>query len=257
MTHALIRGRASLVGAGPGDPELLTLKAARLIAEADAILYDKLVSAEVLKLAKPGARLVDVGKRCGRHSMQQDAINRLILTHARAGRHVVRLKGGDPFVFGRGGEELETLREAGVPVEVVPGITTALAVGAALQVPLTHRGISRSLHLLTAHNHADALPDHDWAALARGGTLAVYMGVRTLPLLTARLLAAGMDSATPAAAVQNATLPSEQRLFGTLATIAAQVTESGGDGPTMVLIGAVVGMAQRDALADTGLHEAA
>jgi uroporphyrin-III C-methyltransferase len=250
-------GRASLVGAGPGDPELLTLKAARIITLADVILYDKLVSAEILALARPEARKLDVGKRCGRHSMQQAAINRLILTHARAGRHVVRLKGGDPFVFGRGGEELESLRDAGVPVEVVPGVTTALAVGAQLQVPLTHRGISRSLHLLTAHNHADALPEHDWAALARGGTLAVYMGVRTLPLLTSRLLAAGMAPETPAISVESATTAQERRLFGTLADIAETVASAGGGGPTMVLIGEVVAMARRDALGDTALHEAA
>ncbi len=252
-----MKGRASLVGAGPGDPELLTLKAARLIGEADVLLVDKLVSPEIIAMSKPECRIVDVGKRCGRHSMQQAAINRLILQHARAGRHVVRLKGGDPFVFGRGGEELETLREAGVPVEVVPGITTALAVGARLQVPLTHRGVSRSLHLLTAHNHADALPEHDWAALARGGTLAVYMGVRTLPLLAERLLGVGMAATTPAVAVQNATLPNEQRLFGTLATIAGLVQAQGGDGPMMVLIGEVVAMAQPLMLGDTAAHAAA
>ncbi len=248
-------GRVFLVGAGPGDPELLTLKAARLIGEADVLLVDKLVGAGIVGMAKPGARIIDVGKRAGRHSMQQAAINRLIIRHARAGHVVVRLKGGDPFVFGRGGEELESLRAAGVPVEVVPGITTALAVGAALQVPLTHRGVSRSLHVLTAHNHADALPEHDWAALARGGTLAVYMGVRTLPLLSARLLAAGMPGSTPAVAVQSATTPEEKRIFGTLADIAARVASAGGEGPTMVLIGEVVSLAA--ALHDIAPHVAA
>lgn len=244
--------KAYLVGAGPGDPELLTLKAARVIASAEVVLYDRLVGAGILALARSDARLLDVGKRCGRHSMQQAAINRLICTHARAGRVVVRLKGGDPLVFGRGGEELESLRAAGVPVEVIPGITTALAVGAALQVPLTHRGVARSLHLITAHNHADALPEHDWAALARGGTLAVYMGVRTLPLLTTRLLAAGLPAATPAVAVQSATTPEERQLHGTLADIAATVAAAGGDGPVMVLIGAVVSLAA--ALGDTAAH---
>ncbi|MBW6399152.1 uroporphyrinogen-III C-methyltransferase [Roseomonas sp. HJA6] len=240
-------GRAYLVGAGPGDVELLTLKAARLIAAADVVLYDKLVGPGILALARPGARMLDVGKRCGRHSMHQAAINRLICTHARAGRMVVRLKGGDPFVFGRGGEELESLREAGVPVEVVPGITTALAVGAQLQVPLTHRGVARSLHLLTAHTRDETLPDHDWAALARSGTLAIYMGARTLPALSARLLAAGMCPRTPAIAVQSATLPEERRIPGTLADIAARVAAESGDGPTMVLIGEVAAMAATQA----------
>lgn len=237
-------GRVFLVGAGPGDPDLLTVKAARLLGEAEVVLFDKLVGPGVLALANPRARMLDVGKRCGRHSLQQAAINRLIHLHARAGRMVVRLKGGDPFVFGRGGEELESLRAAGVPVEVVPGITTALAVGAQLQVPLTHRNVARSLHLLTAHTKDAALPEHDWAALARGGTLAVYMGVRTLPLLAARLLAAGMPPETPAVAVQSATLPEERRVPGTLGCIAGRVAALADGGPTFVLIGAVAAMAQ-------------
>jgi uroporphyrin-III C-methyltransferase len=237
-----MNGRVYLVGAGPGDPELLTLKAARIIATADVVLFDNLVGPEVLTFARSDAQMINVGKRCGRHSTEQAAINRLIRIYARAGRCVVRLKGGDPFVFGRGGEELQSLREAGVPVEVVPGITTALAVGAQLQVPLTHRGVSRSLHLLTAHDHHDGLPEYDWAALARGGTLAVYMGTRTLPLLTARLLEAGMKPSMPAVAVQSATLPEESRVYSTLADLAGQVARLGGAGPTMVLIGEVVAM---------------
>lgn len=242
-------GRASLVGAGPGAADLLTVRAVEAIRDADVVLYDKLVGPEVLALIKPGARRIDVGKRCGRHAMAQSAINDLIVRHAQAGRHVVRLKGGDPFVFGRGGEELESLRAAGVPTEVVPGITAALAAAARLGIPLTHRGMSRSLHLITAHGSDDRLPEHDWAALAQfvqgdaGGTLAVYMGVRTLPLLAARLLAAGMAPNTPAIAVENATLANERRVPGALAGIAASVAEAGLDGPTLVLIGAVVAMA--------------
>ncbi len=236
-------GKAWLVGAGPGDPELLTVKAARLIGAADVVLFDKLVGEGVLALARADARLVDVGKRCGRHSLQQAAINRLICAHARAGRMVVRLKGGDPFVFGRGGEELESLRQAGVAVEVVPGITTALAVGAQLQLPLTHRGIARSLHLLTAHGQDHALPAHDWAALARGGTLAVYMGQRTLPLLAAQLQQAGLPAATPAVAVQSATTAEERRVFGTLGDIAGGVAGLGGSGAVLVMIGEAVALA--------------
>ena len=242
-------GRASLVGAGPGATDLLTLRALDAIRNADVVLYDKLVGPDVLALIDPSARRVDVGKRCGRHAMAQSAINALIVRHAQAGRHVVRLKGGDPFVFGRGGEELESLRAAGVATEVIPGITAALAIAARLGLPLTHRGASRSLHFITAHGSDDRLPDQDWAALVRfvqgafGGTLAVYMGVRTLPLLAARLLAAGMTPDTPAVAVENATLPNERLVHGTLDSIAAAVAGAGVDGPTLVMIGAVIGMA--------------
>ncbi len=241
-------GRAVLVGAGPGAAGLLTVRAVEAIRDADVVMYDRLIGPEVLALIRPGARRIDVGKRCGRHVMAQSAINALIVQHAQAGRHVVRLKGGDPFVFGRGGEELESLRAAGVPTEVVPGITAALATAARLGIPLTHRGASRSLHLITAHGSDDRLPEHDWTALARaGGTLAVYMGVRTLPLLTARLLAAGMAPDTPAIAVENATLAHERRMRGTLAGIADAVAAAGLDGPTLVLIGAVVAMADAGA----------
>jgi len=237
-------GRATLVGAGPGAADLLTVRAVDAIRDADVVLYDKLVGPDVLALIGPGARRIDVGKRCGRHAMAQSAINALIVRNAQAGRHVVRLKGGDPFVFGRGGEELESLRAAGVPTEVVPGITAALAAAARLGIPLTHRGASRSLHLITAHGSDDRLPEHDWTALARaGGTLAVYMGVRTLPLLAARLLAAGMAPGTPAIAVENATLANERQALATLGSIADVVAAAGLDGPTLVLVGAVVAMA--------------
>ena len=251
-------GRASLVGCGPGAVEMLTVRAVQVIRDADVVLHDRLVGADVLGLVRPGARRVDVGKRCGRHAMSQAAINALIVRHAQAGAHVVRLKGGDPFVFGRGGEELESLRAAGVPTEVVPGITAALATAARLGIPLTHRGASRSLHLITAHGADDRLPEHDWVALARaGGTLAVYMGVRTLPLLAARLLEAGMAGDTPAIAVENATLPDERRMAGTLAGMAELVAGAGLTGPTLVLIGAVVAMADLGAAAAVGQVRAA
>ncbi len=253
--RAGVAGRASLVGAGPGAADLLTVRAVQAIRSADVLLYDKLVGADILDLAPAGARRIDVGKRCGRHAMSQAAINALIVRHAQAGAHVVRLKGGDPFVFGRGGEELESLRLAGVPTEVVPGITAALAAAARLGIPLTHRGASRSLHLITAHGADDRLPEHDWSALARaGGTLAVYMGKRTLPLLAARLLEAGMAADTPAIAVENATLPNERRMPGTLAGLADLVTAAGLDGPTLVLIGAVVAMADVAVVADATPH---
>jgi uroporphyrin-III C-methyltransferase / precorrin-2 dehydrogenase / sirohydrochlorin ferrochelatase len=246
-------GRASLVGAGPGDPELLTLKALRALQEADVILYDKLIGPAVLDLARRDARRVDVGKRCGRHAMSQAAINRLMLRFAQDGLHVVRLKGGDPFVFGRGGEELDALRAADVPVEVIPGVTAACAAAAGLQAPLTHRGLARSLHLVTAHGKDEGLPPHDWRALAAmGGTLAVYMGVRTLPALARALLDAGRDPGTPAVAVENASLPHERRVAGTLASIAEAVRAAGLDGPTLVLIGEVLDLA-RSAPAEVGV----
>jgi len=238
------RGRASLVGAGPGDPELLTLKALHALTRADVVLYDKLVDPRVLGLARRDARRIDVGKRCGRHAMSQAAINALLVREVQSGAHVVRLKGGDPFIFGRGGEELEALRAAGAEVEVVPGITTALAVAARLGVPLTHRGAARGLHLITAHGADDALPAHDWRALAESqGTLAVYMGARTLPDLAAALLEAGMAADMPAIAVENASLPQERRIAAPLAEIARAVAAAGVRGPTLVLIGAVVALA--------------
>ena len=238
-------GKATLVGAGPGDPDLLTLRAVRAIQSADVILFDALIDASILDLAPAHVRRIDVGKRCGRHAMQQGAINRLIAREALAGAHVVRLKGGDPFVFGRGGEELDSLRLAGVPVEVVPGVTAACAAAASLQIPLTHRDTSRSLHFVTGHGSDGTVPGHDWTALARsGGTIAAYMAGRTLPVVAERLMAAGMAGATPAVAVENASRANERRLFGTLAALPALLAGAGFDGPTLVLIGAVVSLAE-------------
>jgi uroporphyrin-III C-methyltransferase len=239
-----VSGIVHLVGAGPGDPGLLTVAGLRALERADVVVHDRLGTEQLLPLCGPAAELLNAGKAPGRQAMTQDEINAALVEHGRRGRRVVRLKGGDPFVFGRGGEELESLRVAGVPTEVVPGITAALAAAARLGIPLTHRGASRSLHLITAHGSDDRLPEHDWTALTRaGGTLAVYMGVRTLPLLAARLLAAGMAPDTPAIAVENATLDNERRTPGTLGGIADAVAAAGLSGPTLVLIGAVVAMA--------------
>ena len=238
------RGRATLVGAGPGDPDLLTLRAVRAIQSADVVLFDALIDPAILDLAPASARRIDVGKRCGRHAMQQSAINRLIVQQALSGAHVVRLKGGDPFVFGRGGEELDSLRSAGVPVEVVPGVTAACAAAASLQIPLTHRDLSRSLHFVTGHGSDGLVPGHDWTALARsGGTIAAYMAGRTLPVVAERLMAAGMAGSTPSVAVENASRIGERRLFGTLAELPGMLAGAGFVGPTLVLIGAVVGLA--------------
>jgi uroporphyrin-III C-methyltransferase/precorrin-2 dehydrogenase/sirohydrochlorin ferrochelatase len=248
-------GRASLVGGGPGDPELLTLRAVRVLKRADVILYDALVDPAVLDMARRDARRIDVGKRCGRHAMSQKAINRLIVDHARAGMHVVRLKGGDPFIFGRGGEELDSLREAGVKVEVVPGITAACAAAARLGIPLTHRDMARQLHFVTGHGSDGAVPSLDWRGLASGGTVAAYMASRTLPAVAARLIAAGMDAATPAVAVENASRHDERHRFGALGGLSAALAAEGFTGPTLVLIGEVVGLAE--AAQAAGLAEAA
>jgi uroporphyrin-III C-methyltransferase / precorrin-2 dehydrogenase / sirohydrochlorin ferrochelatase len=242
------RGKATLVGAGPGDPDLLTLRAMKAIQSADVVLFDALIDPAILDLAPPAARRIDVGKRCGRHVMRQTAINRLIVKEALAGAHVVRLKGGDPFVFGRGGEELDELRLAGVPVEVVPGVTAACAAAARLQIPLTHRDVARSLHFVTGHGSDGTVPGHDWSALARsGGTIAAYMAGRTLPVVAARLIAAGMSGATPAVAVENASRDIERRLFGTLSELPGLLADAKFTGPTLVLIGAVVGLADEAA----------
>jgi uroporphyrin-III C-methyltransferase len=176
--------------------------------------------------------------------MHQAAINALIVRLARCGAHVVRLKGGDPFVFGRGGEELASLRAAGVPVTVVPGVTAACAAAASLQVPLTHRDLARSVHFVTGHGADGVIPAHDWLALAHsGGTIAAYMASRTLASVAAQLMAAGMAGSTPAVAVENASRTDERRLFGTLADLPKALAAAELSGPTLVLIGAVVGLA--------------
>jgi uroporphyrin-III C-methyltransferase len=236
-------GSATLVGAGPGAPDLLTLRAVKAIQRADALLFDALIDPSVLDLARPDARRIDVGKRCGRHAMKQVSINRLIVRLAQSGCHVVRLKGGDPLVFGRGGEELDSLRSAGVPVEVVPGVTAACAAAASLQIPLTHRNVARSLHLVTGHGSDGDVPAHDWHALATsGGTIAAYMASETLRKVVASLIAAGLPGSTPSVAVTNASRPGETYLHAALADLADLLDVHRDPGPTLVLIGTVVAL---------------
>lgn len=239
-------GSATLVGAGPGSADLLTLRAVKAIQRADAVLFDALIDPSILDLAPPGARRIDVGKRCGRHAMNQAAINALIVSLARSGAHVVRLKGGDPFVFGRGGEELDSLRAAGIPVEVVPGVTAACAAAASLQIPLTHRDTARSLHFVTGHGSDGQVPAHDWRALAAsGGTIAAYMAGKTLRLVASSLIEAGLPASTPAVAVENASRPTETHLHATLATLADLLDAHNPVGPTLVLIGSVVSLSRK------------
>jgi uroporphyrin-III C-methyltransferase/precorrin-2 dehydrogenase/sirohydrochlorin ferrochelatase/uroporphyrin-III C-methyltransferase len=232
--------RVFLVGAGPGDPELLTLKAQRLLQSAEVVLHDSLVHPDIVAMATT-ARLIDVGKRCGRHSAPQAEICRLLVAEAASGRRVVRLKGGDPMIFGRASEEMDALDAAGIAYEVVPGVTAATAAAASLGRSLTKRRIARSLHFLTGHGAESGLPAHDWVALAKaGGTLVIYMGGQTLPGLAAHFIEAGLPPETPAIAVENASLPAQRNFVGTIASLPALVMAAALDGPVLVLIGAAL-----------------
>ena len=227
-----------LVGAGPGDPELLTVKASRVLQGADVVLHDSLVDARVLGLAPAGALLIDVGKRCGARATAQSDINRLICYHAGAGGTVVRLKGGDPMIFGRADEELAALQAAGIACEVVPGVTAATAAAAALGLSLTKRQVSRALHILTGHGADGALPAHHWVALANaGGTLALYMGARQITGVAAHLIEAGLPPRTPAVAVESASLPAQRIIRGDIAGLGKALSEAPPLGPVIVLIG--------------------
>jgi uroporphyrin-III C-methyltransferase/precorrin-2 dehydrogenase/sirohydrochlorin ferrochelatase len=242
-------GSVAIVGAGPGDPDLLTLKALRLIQGAEVIVYDKLVSPATLGHARRDAQLIYAGKSRGNHTVPQEEINHLIAHHARQGRRVVRLKGGDPFIFGRGGEELNHLRRQGIQVEVVPGVTAASACAAAAAVPLTHRGSAEAVVLVTGQG-TNGAPKVDWSALARlNQTIAVYMGVAAAPRIAADLIEAGLDPATPVAVVENASLPQERALFGTVGSLPAVMAENAVEGPAVILIGAVAALPQADASA--------
>jgi uroporphyrin-III C-methyltransferase len=227
-----------LVGAGPGDPELLTLKAVRLLQDADVILHDSLIDPRILGLVRAGARRIDVGKRCGRHSMSQSEICRLLVAEALQGHRVVRLKGGDPMIFGRATEEMEAFAAHGITYEIVPGVTTATAAAAALRLSLTQRRVSRSLHILTGHGADGNLPPHDWTALVNsGGTLAVYMGAETLSGLATHFIEAGMNPSTPAIAIENVSRPDERSIRGTIASLPFKLEQAASGSPTLILVG--------------------
>ncbi|RDI73594.1 uroporphyrinogen-III C-methyltransferase [Gaiella occulta] len=240
-------GRIHLVGAGPGDADLLTVRAARLIAAADVIVHDRLVGPDVLAGCRPGTELVDVSKRPGKASVAQEEINRILISRARSGLDVVRLKGGDPFVFGRGGEEAIALAAAGIEFELVPGISSALAGPAAAGIPVTHREAARSFAVMTAH--AAGLDGHDWSALAAVDTLVVLMGAATAGLVTRRLLQAGRAADTPAAAVQEATLAGQREVRSTLAALPDAIAADGLRAPLVLVIGAVAALDVRCAVA--------
>ncbi len=236
---AAARGRVTLVGAGPGDPELITLKGLRVLAGADVVLFDDLVPESVLDLARREATRINVGKRGYAPSVKQEAITALLVKLAKEGKNVVRLKGGDPMIFGRANEEIRAMREAGLQVDVVPGVTAALAGAAALGASLTHRETARRVQFITAHSKDGQFPeDLNWPALVDPkATTAVYMGNRTLPDLTKRLLAEGADPATPAFLIERASTPHERIIAGSIADMPARVAGEKLEGPVMLLFG--------------------
>ncbi|TVP65660.1 MAG: uroporphyrinogen-III C-methyltransferase [Leptolyngbya sp. LCM1.Bin17] len=235
-------GKVYLVGAGPGDPGLFTLKGKGLLECADVVIHDALVSAPILGMINPQAEVINAGKRRGHHSMLQPDINNLIMEKAKGQAVIVRLKGGDPFVFGRGGEEMAALMAAGIEVEVVPGITAGVAVPAYAGIPITHRDQSSSVTFVTGHEAAGKYrPRVNWQALAHGSeTLVIYMGIRNLGPITRELLKAELRPETPVALIRWGTHPQQETLIGTLGTIVEQVAATGFEAPAIAVIGRVV-----------------
>ena len=236
-SHANI-GTVHLVGAGPGDPDLLTLRAARLLMGARLIVHDGLVEPTILAMARADARMIDVAKRRSHHTMPQEDVNALLVREALAGNDVVRLKGGDPFIFGRGGEEAEACRAAGVPVEIVPGVSAALGAAAAAQIPLTHRDHASIVSFVAGQ--CKGLKDQDWAGLAgKGRTLVIYMGVKTAPQIAEKLMEDGLSPDTPIAVVENAARPEMRVLRSALAGLPDLVTGERVKSPALIIIGDV------------------
>lgn len=239
-----IPGKVYLVGAGPGDPGLFTLKGKALLETADVVVYDALVSPPILAMVNPQARLLPAGKRRGYHSLSQEEITQLLIEQAQLHTTVVRLKGGDPFVFGRGGEEMEGLVAAGVPVEVVPGITAGVAVPAYAGIPITHRRLSSSVTFVTGHEAVGKYrPEVDWRAIAQGAeTIVIYMGVHNLPNIVKSLADAGLATDTPIALIRWGTRPEQSELVATLATVEHEMKATGFAAPAVAVVGAVVAM---------------
>lgn len=239
-----VLGKVYLIGAGPGDPGLMTLKGKSLLEHADVVLYDALVSPQIVAMINPDAEKIHAGKRRGRHSMLQQDTTQLLIEKAKSNAVVVRLKGGDPFVFGRGGEEMEDLIAANVPVEVVPGITSGIAAPAYAGIPLTHRNYSSSVVFVTGHESAGKYrPNVNWSAIAHSAeTIVIYMGVHNLPHIIDQLTQAGRSLDTPIALVRWGTRPDQQELIGTLATIVSQIEETGFEAPAIAVVGNVVNL---------------
>lgn len=240
----MARGKVYLVGAGPGDPELMTLKAKRLLGIADVVLFDRLLDPRMLEGIK--AELIDVGKNAGRHKLNQEGINRLLIEKAETGAVVVRLKGGDPYLFGRGGEEALALQEKGIPFEVVPGVTSSIAAPELAGIPVTHRGVASSLTIVTGHEEPGKETPLDWKAIAAlGGTLVVLMGVSRLEQNVAALIRAGKSPQTPAAMVEKGGWPEQRMISATLADIAEKAREAKIESPSILVVGEVVLLAEK------------
>jgi len=241
------KGRVTLVGAGPGAVDLLTIRGQRVLADADVVVYDDLVNPALLDFCPESTKRIYVGKRAGVHCMAQENISDILIQEAQPGRHVVRLKGGDPLVFGRGGEEMQVLAEAGIACEVVPGVTAAIAAGASAGIPLTHRDHASAVVFVTGHECAGKIDSHshvDWAALAKtGATLCIYMGVRRLPEIAIALQEGGLAGSTPVAVVANATLP-EQRVHLTTLMAAPTLSTTLQGQPSLIIVGEVVRWAE-------------
>lgn len=236
-------GKVFLIGAGPGDPELMTLRALRMLREADVVVCDRLVSEEILAMHAPGARLIPVGKAPKCHTVPQDRINQILLEQARAGHRVARLKGGDPMIFGRGSEEAAFLMGHGIAVEYAPGITAAQGASCSTGVPLTHRGLATSVQYVTGHRQADKVLDLDWKRLADPDTtLVIYMGVANIGQIAMGLMTENLPGSTPVLAVGKATTPDERRLVSRLDRVAADVRAAGLAAPTLFIIGKVVSL---------------
>ncbi len=238
-------GKVWLIGAGPGDPDLLTVKAARLIAQADALVYDHLVGEGIMDLARSDARLIYAGKEASKHTLPQGSINQLLVDLAREGLSVVRLKGGDPFIFGRGGEELETLVASDIPFEVIPGVTAAAGCAAYSGFPLTHRDHAQALTFVTGHLK-DGSVNLDWPALARPcHTIVFYMGIGAAAEICRQMISHGLPPTTPAAVVRNGTLPDQQTLLATLCTLPERINESEIKPPALIIVGSVVSLHEK------------
>ena len=238
--------RVFLVGTGPGDPELLTLKAYRLIQQADVVIYDRLVSSDILNMIPAGVTRIYAGKKTGCHSLNQDEINRLLSRLGSGKRRIVRLKGGDPFVFGRGSEEALWLAERHIKFEVVPGITAASACTTYAGIPLTHRGLARGVQVITGHSRNNEPLDIDWQALADPEkTIIVYMGLANICLIKDRLIECGLDAGTPAAAIENGTMAEQRRVLSTLAELPAATVDNNIQAPVIFVIGKVVELASQ------------
>lgn len=237
-------GHVYLIGAGPGDPELLTVKAARILRQAEVVVFDRLVSPEILAQVPAGTTRIFAGKGPRNHHLTQEEINELLCNLARSGRSVARVKGGDPFVFGRGSEEAEHLAQNGIPYEIVPGVTAASGGSAYAGIPLTHRGLASGVRYVTGHLREDMVLDHDWHGMADlNTTLVVYMGLNTFHEIAQHLMEAGLPPDTPAAAVQNATTSRQRRVVGTLGDLPRLVEEAKLSAPTIFVVGRVVSLA--------------